>query len=163
MWARLLQVIVDNAVDASLVKAYGPGLDSMKCRAGVPTKFTIDARKSGNAPLSVNMKCDQRPLPKKPEIVDNGDGTYDVTYIPPQEGANLQTQITYNGKDISQSPFTFKVRPYAEPDKVKISGPSLSEPSVPASIPTTLKIDTNDAGYGDLEVRVIVRYCSLLN
>lgn len=128
----------------------------MKCRAGVPTKFTIDATKSGSAPLSVNMKADQRPLPKKPEIIDNGDGTYDVTYIPPHEGSSLQTQITYNGMDIPHSPFKFKVRPYAEPEQVKISGPCLSEPSIPASIPTTLKIDTNDAGYGDLEVRVIV-------
>lgn len=49
-----------------------------------------------------------------------------------------------------------KVRPYAEPSKVKLSGPSLSEKGVPASIPTTIKIDTNEAGYGDLEVRVIV-------
>lgn len=150
-------MIVDNDVDASLVKAYGPGLDPTKCRAGVPTKFTIDARKSAMAPISVNMKSDQRPLPKKPEVIDNDDGTYTVTYIPPQEGANLQTQITYNGIDIPHSPFTFKVRPYAEPDKVNISGPCLSEPSVPASIPTTIKIDANEAGYGDLEVRVIVR------
>lgn len=54
------------------------------------------------------------------------------------------------------SPFPVKVRPYAEPNKVKLSGPSLSEKGVPASIPTTVKIDTNEAGYGDLEVRVIV-------
>ncbi|XP_025833644.1 filamin-A isoform X1 [Agrilus planipennis] len=147
------KVNVDCDVDANLVKAYGPGLDPKKVRAGVPTKFTIDASKSGRAPLAVNIKCDQGPLPKKPEVVDNGDGTYDVSYVPPGEGANLQAQITYNNKDIPHSPFPIKVRPYAEPDKVKVIAPT--DKSVPASIPTTIKIDTNEAGYGDLEVRIV--------
>lgn len=150
------KVMVDHDVDEKLVRAYGPGLEPNKCRAGVPTKFTIDCSKCGQAPLAVNITSDQQPLSKKPEVTDNGDGTFDVSYIPPNEGANLQAQITYNGKDIPQSPFPIKVRPYAEPNKVKLSGPSLSEKGVPASIPTTIKIDTNEAGYGDLEVRVIV-------
>ncbi|KAK4872119.1 hypothetical protein RN001_016243 [Aquatica leii] len=149
------KVNIDYEVDADLVSAYGPGLETAHCRTGVPTKFTIDASKSGKAPLAVNIRSDQSPLPKKPEIVDNGDGTYDVTYVPPNEGANLQTQILYNGKDIPHSPFPLRVRPYAEPDKVKLSGPSITDKSVPASIPTTIQIDTNEAGYGDLEVRIV--------
>lgn len=157
----MLQVIVDDPVNVGLVKAFGPGLNAKNCRAGVQTKFTIDASKSRNAPVAVNMKADQRPLQKSPEITDNGDGTYNVTYIPPHEGSVLQTQITYNGVDIPDSPYKFKVRPYAEPEQVKITGPCLSEPSIPASIPTTLKIDTNDAGYGDLEVRVVVSFAML--
>lgn len=94
------QVMVDHDVDEKLVKAFGPGLEANKCRAGVPTKFTIDASKSGRAPLAVNITSDQQPLPSRPEVADNGDGTFDVTYVPPNEGANLQAQITYNGKDI---------------------------------------------------------------
>lgn len=93
-------MIVDNDVDASLVKAYGPGLEPSKCRENVPNKFTIDASKSGKAPVGVNIRSDHGPLPKKPEVIDNGDGTFDVTYVPPKEGSNLQAQITYNGKDI---------------------------------------------------------------
>lgn len=54
------------------------------------------------------------------------------------------------------SPFPVKVRPYSEPHKVKLSGPSQSEKGVPASIPTKFKVDTTEAGYGDLEVRVVV-------
>ncbi|XP_031347323.1 filamin-A isoform X1 [Photinus pyralis] len=149
------KVNIEYEVDADLVTAYGPGLDPSHCRTGVPTKFTIDTSKSGRAPLSVNIRSDQGALPKKPEIVDNGDGIYDVTYIPPNEGANLQAQILYNGKDIPHSPFPLRVRPYAEPDNVKLSGPCITEKSVPASIPTTIQVDTNDAGYGDLEVRIM--------
>ncbi|KAF2884976.1 hypothetical protein ILUMI_21197 [Ignelater luminosus] len=149
------KVNVDFDVNSNLVSAYGPGLDSTKCRPGVPTKFTIDTSKAGRAPIAVNIRSDQGPLPKKPEIIDNGDGTYDVTYVPPNEGTNVQAQILYNGKDIPHSPFPLKVRPYAEPDKVKLSGPGISEKGVPASIPTTIDIDTTEAGYGDLEVRII--------
>ncbi|KAK5639704.1 hypothetical protein RI129_012196 [Pyrocoelia pectoralis] len=149
------KVNIEYEVDADLVTAYGAGLDPSQCRTGVPTKFTIDTSKSGRAPLSVNIRSDQGALPKKPEVVDNGDGTYDVTYIPPNEGANLQAQVLYNGKDIPHSPFPLRVRPYAEPDKVKLSGPCITEKSVPASIPTTIQVDTNDAGFGDLEVRIL--------
>lgn len=150
------KVQVDHDVDINSVKAYGPGLDPTKCRAGVPTRFIIDASKSVRAPVAVSIKSDQVPLPEKPKIRDNGDGTYEVSYIPPKEGSHLETQITYNGKDIPHSPFAIKVRPIAEPEKVKLSGPSITDKGVPASLPTTIKIDTNDAGYGDLEVKVVV-------
>ncbi|RZC35933.1 filamin-A [Asbolus verrucosus] len=148
-----VQVVPD--VDEKLVKAFGPGLEQSKCRSGIPTKFTIDASKVGPAPVAVNITSDQKPLPRRPEVTNNGDGTFEVAYIPPNEGANLKAQITYNGKDIPNSPFPIKVRPKVEPEKVKLSGPSIDENGVPASIPTTIKIDTQEAGYGDLDVEIL--------
>lgn len=150
------KVQVEPVVDEKLVKAYGPGLEASKCRSGIPTKFTIDASKAGPAPVAVNITSDQKPLARRPEVTENGDGTFDVSYVPPNEGANLKAQITYNGKDIPNSPFPIKVRPKSEADKVKLSGPSIDENGVPASIPTTIKIDTRDAGYADLDVQVLV-------
>jgi Filamin/ABP280 repeat. len=35
-----------------------------------------------------------------PEVRDNGDGTYDVTYVPPPEGSSVKAKITWDGKDI---------------------------------------------------------------
>ena len=55
----MFQVPVDNTVDASSVKAYGPGLDPKKCRAGTPLAFKVDAAKSGKAPLGVNIQSDR--------------------------------------------------------------------------------------------------------
>jgi hypothetical protein len=55
----VFQVHVDNTVDASSGKAYGPGLDPKKCRAGTPLAFKVDATKSGKAPLGVNMQSDR--------------------------------------------------------------------------------------------------------
>lgn len=51
-----------------------------------------------------------------------------------------------------------KVKPRCEPKKVKVSGPAFSEKGVPASIPTDLIIDTSQAGFGDLEVQVMVSF-----
>ncbi|CAH1153671.1 unnamed protein product [Phaedon cochleariae] len=148
------KVMVGPDVDENLVKAYGPGLETSNCRTGVPTKFVIDASKAGPAPVEVNITSDSKPLPKRPEIVDNGDGTFDVTYVPPNEGANLQTHILYNKRDIPNSPFPLRVKPLVEPENVKFSGPAVYEKGIPASMPTTVKIDTNEAGFGDLEVKV---------
>lgn len=139
--------------DEKYVTAYGPGLDNAKCRFGVPAKFTIDASKANPAPLAVNITSDSSSLHSKPEIKDNGDGTYDVTYIPPAEGSNLTANILYNGKDIPNSPFLVKVRPTCEPEKVILKGPPAYESGIPASLPATVKIDPTQAGYGDLEVK----------
>ncbi|CAH1121501.1 unnamed protein product [Ceutorhynchus assimilis] len=148
------KVNVGPKLDESLVKAYGPGLEANKCRTGIPAQFKIDTSKVAAAPVAVNIVSDSAPISKKPEIKDNGDGTFEVTYIPPNEGANLKAHIHYNGKEIPNSPFPIKVKPVVEPEKVKITGPAIVEKGIPASIPTTLKIDTSEAGFGDLEVKV---------
>ncbi|XP_023712514.1 filamin-A isoform X3 [Cryptotermes secundus] len=146
------KVPVDNTVDASSVRAYGPGLDPKKCRAGTPLAFKVDATKSGKAPLGVNIQSDRGTL--APEVRDNGDGTYDVTYVPPSEGSNVKAKITWDGKDIPNSPYQLKVRPRVEPDQVKVEGPGVSGKGIPASLPAEFTIDTSQAGYGDLEVQV---------
>ncbi|XP_066255182.1 filamin-A isoform X4 [Euwallacea similis] len=148
------KVVVSPEQDASAVIVYGPGLEPNKCRSGIPAKFKIDASKAAAAPVAVNILSDSAPIPRRPEIRDNGDGIYEVTYIPPTEGTKLQAHILYNGKDIPNSPFPITVRPVVEPEKVKITGPAIADKGIPASIPTSVKIDTTDAGFGDLEVKV---------
>lgn len=39
-------------------------------------------------------------LPKSPDIRDNGDGTYDVTYVPHAEGTMQTANITWGGKPV---------------------------------------------------------------
>ncbi|XP_050314750.1 filamin-A isoform X2 [Anthonomus grandis grandis] len=148
------KVMVSPDMDESLVKAYGPGLEPNKCRSGIPVKFKIDASKVAPAPVAVNLVSDSSPISKRPDIKDNGDGTFEVTYIPPSAGSNLKAHILYNGKEIANSPFPIKVKPVVEPENVKITGPAIVEKGIPASMPTSIKIDTTDAGFGDLEVKV---------
>ncbi|XP_050519631.1 filamin-A isoform X3 [Diabrotica virgifera virgifera] len=149
------KVSVEPETNEHLVKAFGPGLEKSNCRSGIPTSFTIDASKAGPAPVAVNITSDSKPLSKRPEVVDNNDGTFTVTYVPPNEGANLQTQILYNDKNIPNSPFPVHVKPTVEPEKVKFSGPAIFDQGIPASIPTTVMVDTNEAGYGELDVKII--------
>jgi filamin len=56
------KVPVEQLVDASAVTAYGPGLEASKCRADVPLSFKVDAKKSGKAPLSVNIQSEKGEL-----------------------------------------------------------------------------------------------------
>nr|CAD7457190.1 unnamed protein product [Timema tahoe] len=53
------KVPVDKHVDASLVKAYGPGLEPSQCRTGSPLTFKVDASKSGKAPLDVKIRSER--------------------------------------------------------------------------------------------------------
>lgn len=147
------KVNVEPEKDENLVYAYGPGLEN--CKAGQATKFTICTSKVAAAPVSVNIKADNKPLTKKPDVIDKQDGTFDVHFNVPHDCQTLQTQILYNGKNIPNSPFQTKVRPAVEPEKIKLSGPSIDQNGVPASIPTTIKIDTTEAGVADLDVKII--------
>lgn len=54
------------AVDATKVKAFGPGIEPNQCRAGQKLPFTVDASKSGKAPLDVQVSSEKgRELYKK--------------------------------------------------------------------------------------------------
>ncbi|CAG0912726.1 unnamed protein product [Notodromas monacha] len=149
------KVPVELPVDASAVEIKGPGIEPKKCRANTPQKFTVDARKTGKAPLAVNVKSDKGIVVKKPEVKDNGDATYDVTYLPPPEGAPCNVQVQWDGKDVPKSPVKMKVLPKCEPKNVKVSGPALSDKGLAASMPAELVVDTSDAGVADLEVQVL--------
>jgi len=55
------------------------------------------------------------------------------------------------------SPVHMKVKPKVEPGKVKVHGKGVStNVGIPASIPVDFTVDTTEAGFGDLEVQVLV-------
>ena len=89
------KVHIDNPVDSSRVRAYGPGVEPNQVRAERPAHFKIDATKSGRAPVAVDVTSDRGPVAKKPEVYDNGDGTFNVSYLPPPEGANCKVRVTH--------------------------------------------------------------------
>lgn len=148
-----VQVVSDS--QAKNVTAYGPGLEPEMVREGIPAKFTVDTSKcTSAASLDVRLKTDKGQV-QKPQIKGRGDNLYDVTYQPPPAGSNVQVGVTYGGDDIDGSPFKMKILPTVEPSKVVLSGPGVS-PVCTASFPTDFVVDTSRAGYGDLEVQVLV-------
>lgn len=146
------KIPVEAPVDPSKVLAYGPGLEPAKCRANVPQKFTVDARKVGKAPMAVEVSSEKGPVSEKPTVKDNKDGTYDVSYMPPPEKSDCNVKVTYANQDIPGSPFRMKVRPTCEPQNVKLVG--LGGKPVPASLPHEFTIDAREAGIGEAEVVV---------
>uniref|UniRef100_A0A0P4W1N3 Calponin-homology (CH) domain-containing protein n=3 Tax=Scylla TaxID=6760 RepID=A0A0P4W1N3_SCYOL len=148
------KVAVDESVDASQVQVWGSGLEPGKVRAGVPLTFHVDGSKAGKARLGVDIATERGPIPKAPEVRDNGDGTYDVTYIPHSEGAMQTTNVTWGGRPVPGSPYRTRVKPTVEPSKVRVSGSGVSSKGIPASLPTEMLIDTTDAGPADLNVSV---------
>lgn len=81
--------------------ASGPGVDPNNCRAAASLPFKVNAKRSAKAPLAVEVTSDKGPIAQKPEIKDNKDGTFDVTYVPPPEGSKCDVKVTYGGKDIA--------------------------------------------------------------
>uniref|UniRef100_T1IWF9 Sarcolemmal membrane-associated protein n=1 Tax=Strigamia maritima TaxID=126957 RepID=T1IWF9_STRMM len=148
------KVSVDSLVDPSKVLVFGPGVDPVHCRSNVPVNFKVDASKSGKAPLGVEIKTERGPIARKPDVRDNGDGTYDVSYVAPPEGSRCNVKVAWNNQDVPGSPFQMKVRPTVEPRNVKVHGPGVTNKGVPASVPVDFIIDTKEAGFGDLEVFV---------
>lgn len=148
------KVVVEPDTNEASITAFGPGLDTKTCRSGVPAHFTVDVSKAKPAPVAVQITSDAKPVIQS-KINDNGDGTFDVSYVPPNEGTNLQIKVLYDENDIPGSPFSIKVQPSAEPEKVKLYGKTLQEGRIPASLPTDIQIDTSEAGIADLDVHVI--------
>ncbi|XP_038047789.1 filamin-A-like isoform X6 [Patiria miniata] len=144
--------VVTDHIDASKVTATGPGLDKNGVRANTPTGFKVDATKAGGkAPLDVTIMPERAPI-EKAKVVDNKDGTYDVTYVPKAEG-KMQVDIEYGGRQIPQSPIHSKVLPQYDASKVKVKGPGV-EKGVLASLPVEFTVDTKDAGDADLEITI---------
>lgn len=113
---------------------------------------------------------------------DNYDGSCTVEYIPFEPG-DYEVSVKFADQHIPGSPFQIpvvnesdaskvnahedehenkagsppkpKVPPTVEPNKVVLSGLGVS-PVCTASFPVDFVVDTSKAGYGDLEVQVLV-------
>ncbi|XP_070558718.1 filamin-A-like isoform X3 [Ptychodera flava] len=143
---------VKDVVDHTKVKASGPGLERAGVRAGAPATFTVDATKAGVAPLDVTVIPEKGPK-EKPLIKDNGDGTFECTYMPQTEG-KCDVEVKYADKQIPQSPFHTKILPSHDASKVKVQGPGLEKTGIPASLPIEFIVDTRDAGDAELTITI---------
>nr|XP_057930810.1 filamin-C-like [Doryrhamphus excisus] len=87
------------------------------------------------------------------DIVDGGNSTYSVRFIPQEMGAHT-VNVKYRGQHVPGSPFQFTVGPMGEggPHKVRAGGPGL-ERGV-AGAPSEFSIWTREAGAGGLSIAV---------
>ncbi|XP_039656395.1 filamin-A [Perca fluviatilis] len=144
-------VPVSDTVDSTKVKCQGPGLGT-NVRSNIPQAFTVDASKAGVAPLQVRVQG-PKGVVEPVEVVDNGDQTHTVNYVPTREGP-YSINVLYADEEIPRSPYKVKVLPTHDASKVRASGPGLNTTGVPASLPVEFTIDAKDAGEGLLAVQI---------
>jgi len=93
--------------------AAGPGLTKGEVFDNAPAKFIIHAKDPKGNPLTQggdNFKVDiHGPGHIHPEVVDNHDGTYLVTYEPTEAG-DYKVDITLDGHNIKDAPHHVTVR-----------------------------------------------------
>ncbi|XP_033105527.1 filamin-A-like isoform X5 [Anneissia japonica] len=106
--------------DASKVKVSGPGVQPSGVLASLPVEFLIDTKEAGEAQLAVSI-IDATGKPVKPTIVDNGDGTYTVSYTPKDIGP-YTILITFGGNKVPGAPFSVSVSPTGDASKCQIVG-----------------------------------------
>jgi len=110
-------VAIKPAPNAGKSWAEGPGL--LDAWDNEPAYFTIHAvdedgnpREDGGDIFDVKISGPEEVTPK---VVDNGDGTYSVTYEPKEPG-NYTIGVTLEGKNIKDSPFKVKCREGTDAD-----------------------------------------------
>ncbi|XP_078677453.1 filamin-C-like isoform X42 [Branchiostoma floridae x Branchiostoma belcheri] len=136
--------------DASKVKATGPGLQQ-GVPASFPISFTIDCRDAGNADLEVILE-DPDGRMKSPEIHDNGDGTYTITYTPEQSG-NYTIEIKYGGEQVPRSPFRITVKPTGDANKCSVTGDGM-QPYIQIGEETCVTVNCKTAGKGKVNCTI---------
>ncbi|XP_037107046.1 filamin-B isoform X2 [Syngnathus acus] len=144
------KVPVEDLVEPSKVKVYGPGV-APGVRANIPQMFTVDCSEAGLAPLVVAVRT-PKGLSEPVEVLSNGDGTHTVSYTPSVEGA-YSVAVQYAEEDIPRSPFPVRVLPTHDARKVRASGPGLTS-KVLASFPVEFNINAKKAGQGQLSVLI---------
>uniref|UniRef100_A0A3Q1HBS1 Calponin-homology (CH) domain-containing protein n=1 Tax=Anabas testudineus TaxID=64144 RepID=A0A3Q1HBS1_ANATE len=137
--------------DASKVRASGPGLTS-GVPASFPVEFSIDAKDAGQGQLSV-LITDQDGKPKQASIYDNGDGTYQVSYIPDRTG-RYTIVIKYGGDDIPASPYRVRATASGDASKCTVTGPGVG-PTVAIGEELGLVVNAKGAGKGKVSCVVV--------
>uniref|UniRef100_A0A673NFR8 Calponin-homology (CH) domain-containing protein n=1 Tax=Sinocyclocheilus rhinocerous TaxID=307959 RepID=A0A673NFR8_9TELE len=164
------EVVVDKAQgDATKVTAKGPGLEPLGNIANKPTTFDIYTAGAGVGDVTAVIKD---PLGNKNTVEaimeDKGESVFRCTYKPMQAGPHT-INITFGGIAIPKSPFTINIgpgtscsymrtgpptEPASVPGACRASGRGLQPRGVRARQVADFKVDTRNAGSGDLKVTV---------
>ncbi|XP_053983862.1 filamin-A isoform X1 [Hylaeus volcanicus] len=145
-----IKVNVQPHIDVSKIKV--EGLAESPCLYQ-ETGFTIDTREIGSTGNDDNtVSC----VIKDPSgnkigkmIVPVGDGIYNVSYTPFEEGPHT-IEILYENVPVPGSPFTVNVRYVSDPRKCTAYGPGLQKGYVDR--PNTFTIESKDAGKGGIDL-----------
>ncbi|RXM35146.1 Filamin-A [Acipenser ruthenus] len=123
--------------DASKVRCSGPGLEHAK--VGETGKFSVDCTNAGPDELTVGIISDNG-TEAEVHIQDNGNSTYNVTYIPLYPGDST-IAIRYGGQDVPNFPARLAVEPAIDSSGVKVFGPGIEGKGVFRDATTDFTVD----------------------
>ncbi|XP_056886681.1 filamin-B isoform X1 [Takifugu flavidus] len=149
------EVNVDKALgDASKVTVKGPGIEPVGNIANKPTYFEICTAGAGTGDVTAMIRDPQgRQNSVEVMMEDKGDGVYRCTYRPSQAGTHIVT-ITFGGVGVPKSPFNVDVGPACVPGACRASGRGLQSSGMRVKQVGDFKVDTRNAGSGDLKVLI---------
>ncbi|XP_052465193.1 filamin-B isoform X2 [Carassius gibelio] len=147
------EVNVDKALgDATKVTAKGPGLEPLGNIANKPTSFDIYTAGAGVGDVTAVIRD---PLGDKNTVEaimeDKGESVFRCSYKPMQAGPHT-INITFGGIAIPKSPFTVNISPASVPGACRATGRGLQPRGVRVRQTADFKVDTRNAGSGDLKV-----------
>ncbi|KAI4879622.1 hypothetical protein NFI96_025042 [Prochilodus magdalenae] len=149
------EVNVDKAQgDPTKVTAKGPGLEPLGNIASKPTYFDIYTAGAGVGDVTAVIK-DPQGNKNTVEVIleDKGDNVFRCTYKPIQAGPHT-INITFGGIAIPKSPYTVNIGPASTPSACRATGRGLQPKGVRVRQVADFKVDTRNAGSGDLKVTV---------
>ncbi|CAF1678100.1 unnamed protein product, partial [Adineta ricciae] len=89
---------------------------------------------------------------KPASIRPRGEGVYVAEFTPQTEGPH-RIDINWSDKPVRESPFNVQVLPSFEPQKVIVDGPGIRN-GIPASLETSFRINTREAGLEQPDVSI---------
>ncbi|MEQ2203804.1 hypothetical protein XENOCAPTIV_003895 [Xenoophorus captivus] len=149
------EVNVDKALgDASKVTVKGPGIEPVGNIANKPTYFDIYTAGAGTGDVTAMIRDPQgRQNSVEVMMEDKGDSMYRCTYRPMQAGPHTIT-VTFGGVGVPKSPFGVDVGPACMPGACRATGRGLQPSGLRMKQIGDFKVDTRNAGSGDLKVLV---------
>ena len=113
-----------NICDASKCSVLGEGLTSGAGRVGEPVSFTLMTKNAGSAKPEVKPRGPSAQY--SPEIKDNGDGTYDVSFTPWEVGPH-KVDVLWGGGHVAGSPFSMNISAAPDANACSATGRGLKQ------------------------------------
>ncbi|CAI2350258.1 unnamed protein product [Caenorhabditis sp. 36 PRJEB53466] len=128
---------VAEAVDASKLRIYGPGVEG-PVYSKEPTRFTIDATQAGPGAVEVAL-ADDHGEKVDLDVLDNQDGSFTVKYTAQRPGA-YQLNVVFAGEEIS--PIEINVKPNVDVSGIRVDG--LENAVVTVNVEKEIHVFTTD-------------------
>ena len=94
------KVVVQEKVDPTKVKVYGPGIEHGEVRDGVPTSFFVDVSEAGPGMVAVAITTTEGTALTNLSVEEKSAGIFAVKYVPPKEGSVLNASVKFAEEDV---------------------------------------------------------------